>query len=170
MHTFLLFNPIPKQPLPQMVKWLVLSLLLLLAFFLTTPQQQIARSFLLILFILLIAYLTYYTATNFKRFHFIKGTFTGSVKFAPTGIYWQEEFINYQEINKIDFINHDYIGRYHKRSFIQPAVSIGVNNQLTITLKNGATYFSHFQMQHDFELFKVFTILKQQQTPYSWNW
>ena len=129
MHAFLLFQPATKQPLPQMVKWLVLSLLLLLAFLLTTPQQQILRSVLFTLFLLLTVYITYYIATNFKRFHFIKGTFTGLVNFTSTGIFWQQQFIDYNKINKIDFTYHDFIGQYHKNhSFSRLFLSVLVIN------------------------------------------
>lgn len=169
MYVFQLFQKAKKQPVPKIIKWFVLLFLIVVAFCLAADRFKTIKMVLLLMALLISGYIVFYLATNHKRFHFLKGIFTGTIAFANEGIYLNSDLISYDDINEITFTNHDFIGKFNKHSFLNPSVSIGVMNGIRITLKSGEIIERYFQMKHDHELFNAFKFLNQNKIPYLWN-
>ncbi|WCM40885.1 hypothetical protein MG290_07825 [Flavobacterium sp. CBA20B-1] len=169
MYRFQLFHPAAKQPLPAIAKWFVALFAGMLLFCVTPAAIKTFKTIVFFINMLLCGYIAYYLATNYKRFYFTKGTFTGALTFSNEGILLKHQFIPYGEIQQIQFTHHDFLGKYNKTSVFNPSVSIGVSNQIKITLKNQEVHSHNFQMQHDYELFRAFPYLNKSKTSYLWK-
>ena len=169
MYTFQLFQPAKKQPAPKIIKLFVLLFLIVVAFGLANNRFKALKIILLVTALFIIGFIAFYLVTNHRRFCFLKGIFTGTITFMNEGISLNSDLISYNDINEITFTNHDFVGKFNKKSFLNPAVSIGVMNVISIKLKNNEIIKSHFQMKQDHELFNAFKFLSQNKIPYLWN-
>ena len=166
-YKFALFKPSLKNKYPTIVKWIILNIVLIILTTLNNLKFLLIKV-LLCLTIILTIFVLHYLITNHKRFYFTKGSFIGYITFKNSHLNWQNQEINYQEIDSIIFINHDYLGKLKKQNILKPMVSIGVDNHITINLKNKQKLHSQFQMKHDHELFKVYKTLNINKVKFKW--
>ena len=115
--------------------------------------------FLIVLFVELCLW-GYLLFRNTRRLNFKKGQFIGDIIFKEESIQIGQTHIHHSKIKFIRIRNSDFTYKYQKENWLQPYLSIGVNNLLYIEETNGETHHIFFQQKFDNELMRIEHLLQ----------